>query len=42
MNGPGMNVYEIIFIRVGEEFDPGKKYKTESIYKDYDGAECVY
>lgn len=36
--GPSINVYGIIFIRVRQEFDPSRKYKTESIDKDYSGT----
>lgn len=37
-----MNVHGIMFIRVREEFDPHRKYKTERIYKDYGGVKCAY
>lgn len=37
-----MNVYGIMFIRVREEFDPYRKYKTERIYKDYYGTKYVH
>lgn len=36
-----MNVYGIIFIRDGEEFDLLRKLKTGSIDKDY-GVKYVY